>query len=88
MTMIYSVAISASQSCDPPSVTASLGLADDDRKAMLHLRWELPTRINADGNAGEWLYAVLSRLVQDYDEHTITSVEYERTQPKGETSHA
>ena len=88
MVDIYSACISVSQSVDAPRVTASLGLATDDRKSMIHLEWTLPTRINADGNAGEWLYAVLSRLVQDYDEHTITSVEYERNKPKGETTHA
>ena len=88
MVDIYSACISVSQSVDAPRVTASLGLATDDRKSMIHLEWTLPTRINADGNAGEWLYAVLSRVVQDYDEHVVTSAEFENVKPEGENVNA
>jgi hypothetical protein len=36
------------------------------------MEWKLPHGINAGGNPGEWLYAILSRLVQDYDMHVVT----------------
>lgn len=85
---IYSVSLVASQSVDGPYVRAQLGLSQDHRTTKIALEWQLPTRINADGNAGEWLYAVLSRLVQDYDEHMVTSAEYAKVAPEGSTTNA
>lgn len=74
MEPIYAVSLSASQSAGPPSVTAALVYSEGPARSTVRLEWELPTRINPAGNAGEWLYAVLSRLVQDYDDHTIQRV--------------
>ena len=77
MQPIFAVAIAASQGSDTPVVTATLTYAEEHARSAVNLRWELPTRINAPGQAGEWLYAVLSRLVQDFDDHTVERVTYE-----------
>jgi hypothetical protein len=74
MVPIFAVSLSASQSAGPPEVTATLVYAEDQARSRVSLRWQLPTRINPGSNAGEWLYAVLSRLVQDYDDHTVELV--------------
>lgn len=77
MEPILSVALTATQGASTPEVTATIGLHQDSQRSHVHLAWELPTRINADGNVGDWLYAVLSRLVQDFDEHIVTKVSHE-----------
>ena len=69
---VYAVSLSASQGSEPGKATAYLSVVSEGRHTDLRVEWQLPTAINADGNPGEWLYAVLSRLVQDFDEHTIT----------------
>lgn len=76
MTDIYAVAISASQSIDRPKARAELLHSNGGRKTVLTLEWELPHGINADGQPGEWLYAVLSRLVQDFDDHQVVRAEF------------
>lgn len=78
MARIYAASLSMSQGDGVPQVHANLLVSQDGAKTSVALGWDLPTPINADGNAGEWLYAVLSRLVQDYDDHTVKSVAFER----------
>lgn len=75
---IYAVAVSVSQSIDGPTARANLLHSNDGRKTTLNLEWKLPHPINADGQPGEWLYAVLSRIVQDFDDHEVVSAEYDR----------
>ena len=77
MQPILSVALTATQGRGTPTVTATLGYHEEQVRSHVNLRWELPTRINSDGNPGEWLYAVLSRLVQDFDDHVVDTVSYE-----------
>lgn len=77
---IYAVAVSASQSIDGPSARAELLHSNGGRKTVLTLEWKLPHAINADGQPGEWLYAVLSRIVQDFDDHQVVRAEYDRFQ--------
>lgn len=88
MDPILSVALTATQGSDTPQVTATLGLHTETQRSHVHLAWELPTRINADGNVGDWLYAVLNRLVQDFDEHVVTKVTHESRCPKGDITNA
>lgn len=75
MSDIYAVCLSVSQSIDAPRATAHLTVTVDGRHTNLRVEWGLPHPINADGNASEWLYAVLSRLVQDFDDHIVTRAE-------------
>lgn len=78
MPRIYAAALSMSQGDGVPTVHANLLVSEDGRKTSLSLGWDLPTPINAGGNVGEWLYAVLSRLVQDFDEHSVERAGYDR----------
>lgn len=72
MEPIYAVALSMTQGVDGPTPVAHLSYSEGDRKYMLRLQWpEMPKR-QAEGDAGLWLYSVLLRLVEDFDEHTIT----------------
>lgn len=77
MARIYAACLSLSQGAGVPQAHANLIVSEDGQQTSVALRWDLPTPINADGNPGEWLYAVLSRLTQDYDDHTIESVAFE-----------
>lgn len=77
MEPILSVALTITQGASTPTATATLGYTEDHMRSHVHLRWDLPTRINADGQVGEWLYAALSRVVQDFDDHVIEKVSYE-----------
>ena len=75
MNGIYAVALTITQGASGPTPSAHLSYSEDDRKYMLHLQWpEMPKR-QAAGDAGQWLYSVLLRLVEDFDEHTILSAE-------------
>lgn len=75
MEPIYAVALSITQGADGPTPVAHLSYTDDDRKYMLRLQWsEMPKR-NAAGDAGQWLYSVLLRLVEDFDAHEITQAQ-------------
>lgn len=77
MEPILSVALTVTQGSTTPTATATLGYTEEHARSHVHLRWDLPTRINAGPQVGEWLYAVLSRLVQDFDDHVIERVSYE-----------
>lgn len=79
MTQIYSASIQVRQMDEAPVVTASILFTEYEHAVDIDLHWELPHAIEADGNAGEWLYAVLSRVVQDYDDHTLNRVKIETT---------
>jgi hypothetical protein len=72
MTDIYAACLSVSQSVDRPRATAHVLHTEDGRRTSFTMEWKLPHGINAGGNPGEWLYAILSRLVQDYDMHVVT----------------
>jgi hypothetical protein len=50
------------------------------------LGWDLPHPINPGDNPGEWLYAMLSRVVQDYDEHVVNSATVEPSHLTQETT--
>lgn len=71
MTPIYSVSISASQGSSVPTVSATVCCSDETGTRTVNLSWKQPHAINAVGHPGEWLYALLNRLVQDYDEHNV-----------------
>ncbi len=78
MTDIYAVSLSASQGAGGTVVRAELIHSDEGRTTSASLVWpELPG-INAAGNSSEWLYSVLSRLMMEYDDHTVISA---KTQP-------
>lgn len=85
MTQIYSACVSVSQGLDAPVVRAYMSFAEDEHKTDIDVQWSLPSRINADGNVGEWLYAVLNRLVQDYDDHQVNRTRFET---KGQGGHS
>lgn len=76
MKPIYAASFSVSQGAGTPSVRATLLSSLDGDESMVTMEWTFPTPINPDGNAGEWLYAALSRLVQDFDDHMVTKVEF------------
>lgn len=73
MSEVYAVCLSTSQGHAGVSVRAHLLHTDDDGTLEVTVEWpELPA-INAKGVPTEWLYSVLSRLLQDYDVNTVTS---------------
>lgn len=73
MPRIYAASLSMSQGSGVPQVNATLLLSEDGRQTTVNLGWRLPTPVNDSVSPGEWLYAVLSRVVQDYDDHTVFS---------------
>lgn len=75
MSEIYAVALTVSQGAGRISATAALLHSEEGRKTNIAMEWKLPHPINAGGNPGEWLYAVLSRITQDYDLHQVTRAE-------------
>lgn len=72
MASIYAASLTLSQGSGVPHASATVLYSEGGRQTTVTLEWPLPTPVNADGNAGEWLYAMLSRVVQDFDEHDIT----------------
>ena len=74
---IYAVSISASQGKYGPHVMGHLIFSEEGRKTAVDISWELPHAIQAGGSPIEWLYSVLSRVVQDFDDHTINRVEFD-----------
>lgn len=88
MRPIYSVALTVTQGEGTPTATATLGYHEETQRSHISLSWDLPCSINAGGNPGEWLYAVLSRLVQDFDDHTIERVAFETDEPVQEDANA
>lgn len=76
MGRIYAASLTASQGSGVPSVRMHLITTQDGDQAAVTLEWELPTPINPSDNPGEWAYALLSRLVQDFDDHVVTAVKF------------
>lgn len=74
---IYAVSLSASQGAHGPRVSAHLIMSHEGAKTSVDLTWDLPHAIEAGGSPTEWLYSVLGRVVQDYDDHTISRVEFD-----------
>lgn len=83
MAELYAVCLSASQGRRGPKVTANLIFSDEGRTTDAHIEWPEMPAINAAGNSSEWLYSVLSRLLMEYDAHTVVSA---RTQPAQDLS--
>lgn len=77
MKPIYAVCITASQGIDRPTVSALLRYTDEELSKTVELSWDIPHGINAPDQPGEWLLALLSRVVQDYDDHHIHRVVFE-----------
>lgn len=75
MADIYAVCLSVSQGVDGPQATGHLSVKSGDREANLTIAWERTDPINAGGDPGAWLYAVLHRLVEHFDEHDVTAAE-------------
>lgn len=73
MPEIYAACISASQGASGVTVRANLIHSDDGRTTEASIEWPEIPAINAEGNSAEWLYSVLSRLLMEYDVHTVTS---------------
>ena len=88
MSEIMAASLSLAQSDLGLSVSGHLLHSDDDRRTHVTLEWKLPHPINAGGNPGEWLYAVLSRVVQDYDLHEVLAAEVDSTMAKGDELNA
>lgn len=76
MTRIYAASLVASQGVGVPTVRLHLITSQDGDQASVTLEWNLPTPINPADNPGEWAYALLSRIVQDFDDHEVTKVEF------------
>lgn len=84
MSGVYSLALSTSQGVKSPVVGAHLGYAEDNQRTEVHMEWDLPNAINADGNAEDWLYAVLQQLVQHYEEYRVMRVTVTTDNPEGD----
>ena len=78
MAEIYAVSLSTSQGVGGVVVRAELLHSDDGRTTTASLEWPEIPAINAAGNSAEWLYSLLSRLLMEYDTHTVTQA---RTRP-------
>lgn len=83
MAEIYAVSLSTSQGVGGAVVRAELLHSDDGRTTSASLEWPEIPAINAKGNSAEWLYSLLSRLLMDYDTHTVTQA---RTRPTEDIS--
>lgn len=88
MARIYAASLSLSQGAGVPQVHANLLVSEDGQQTMVELGWDLPTPINEEATPGEWLYAVLSRLVADYDDHVVRGVSFDRYNTPAEDSNA
>ena len=86
MSRIYAASLSLSQGAGVPQVSATLLVSENGRQTTVNLGWDLPTPINPGDNPGEWLYAMLSRVVQDYDEHVVNAATVEPSHLTQETT--
>lgn len=77
---IYAVCLSVSQSVDGPRASAFLNCRTGDRSSSLHIEWDKMPKLNPGGDPGAWLYAVLGRLVEDFDDHVVTEAKVDGTQ--------
>lgn len=70
---IYAASITLAQSSLGLSVAATLCYTEEERRYMMTLEWPRSASVNAEGNVGEWLYAALHRLIQEYDNHNVVN---------------
>lgn len=75
MEPIYAVSLSIGQSAGNSDARAFLSVRNDDRSVMIKMDWKDLPKVAAQGSPGDWLYAVLGRLVMAFDEHEVTMVE-------------
>lgn len=80
MTEIYAGCVSFSQGRQGTTVRASLIHSEDGQTRQLTVEWPNLGDINANGDAAEWLYSALSRLVTNYDEHTLVKASVKPTE--------
>lgn len=72
MPEIYAASLSVGQGSRETTVSASLILSHEGTLRELTLEWPGLGHINPGLDVSEWLYSALSRLVMNYDEHTLT----------------
>lgn len=73
MPEIYAASLSVSQGAKGPKLAAHLLYSDDGRTTEAHIEWPQLPPINAAGDSAEWLYSLLSRVLMEYDAHTVVS---------------
>lgn len=68
---IYAASLSLSQSVDGTSCRAHLLYSSGGTAREFTLDFAKLGDINANGDASEWLYAALGRLLMEYDAHDV-----------------
>lgn len=81
---IQSISLSAAQGglgCVP---TATICEATEERRTTISIQWADMAPISPGETPAEWVYNLLSRMVENFDDHLVTSIEVEPNTPKGE----
>lgn len=81
---LYAASLSLSQYHNGTTVNAALTLIADGQSRQVTVDWPNLGDINSNQDVLEWLYSALSRVITNYDDHTITSLAVEPYVPFGE----
>lgn len=83
---MYAVALSISESTMGPSASASLHFKDDREKVVITMGWaELPATV-CEESPGAWMVAVLSALIENFDDHEVTEASSQRGEVEGQAA--
>lgn len=74
---IKAVSLTASQHKHFLHVSASVGDHDDDRRYSFRMEWVIDSPPSVYQTTTDWLCAVLSRVVENFDDHDVTDVKVE-----------
>lgn len=72
MKPVYAAALSFSQGRADISASSSLSETTAETQVALHVDWSDLPAVKPGHSPTEWLYCVLARLVENFDDHVVT----------------
>lgn len=81
---IQAISLTAANSglgCTP---CATIMETTEERRTTIRIEWADMAPISPGETPAEWVYNLLSRMVENFDDHLVMSIEVEPSTPKGE----
>lgn len=85
---ITAVSLGAAQGRAQCTPCATIIETTDDRQTTVNVQWDDLGPIGEGETVTEWFYNLLARMVENYDDHTITAIVVESKTPAGEAADA
>lgn len=85
---IQAISLSAASGAFGCVPTATIMETTEERRVTVHIEWADMAPISPGESPAEWAYNLLSRIVENFDDHLVTSIDIESDPLKQEAPDA